>query len=126
MRAALGLVGLLVVLGIGYAIYTSQIQHVSDDRPLKQEIDLIGVKTDLLSLAQAERLYLATNGIYATLGQLRRSNIMSSLPAENRSGYKYTAEVEGAEHFQITASPADSSNCELPTFFIDETMQITQ
>jgi len=126
MKAALGMVGLLVVLGIGYAIYTSQIQHLSNDKPLKQGIDLVGIKADLLSLAQAERLYLASNGTYATLEQLRRSNMMNTFPAENRSGYKYTIEVEGADHFQITASPTDSSQPDLPTLSIDESMQTTQ
>ena len=126
MKTALGMVGLLVVLGIGYAIYTSQIQHLSNDKPLKLEIDLVGIKADLLSLAQAERLYLASNGTYATLEQLRRSNMMNSFPAGNRSGYKYTIEVEGAEHFQITASPTGSSQPDFPTLSIDESMQIMQ
>jgi hypothetical protein len=126
MRAAFGLVGLLIVLGIGYAIYTSQIEHLSNNKPLKQQIDLVGIQTDLISLAQAERLYLAANGHYATLDQLRRSNMMNSFPAVNRSGYHYTARVDGADHFQITANPKDAPREDLPTLSIDETMQITR
>ncbi len=126
MRAALSLAGLLIVLGIGYAIYSSQIQHFSNERPVKQQIDVVGIKTDLLSLAQAERLYLAANGSYATLDRLQHSNMMNSFPAGKRAGYTYSAEVDGAEHFQITASPTDVSRTDLPTLSIDETMQITQ
>jgi hypothetical protein len=126
MRAALGLIGLLIVLGIGYAIYTSQIQHVSDGKPLKQQLDLVGVRSDLLSLAQAEKLYLAANCAYATLGQLQRSKMMSSFPTGNRAAYEYFVEVDGANHFQITARPTDPSREDLPILSIDETMQISQ
>lgn len=127
MKAVLGFAGLLVVLGIGYLIYSSQIEHISsDDRPLKQQIDLVAIKGDLLSLAQAEQLYLAGNGRYGSLDQLRKHNMMNSFPPRKRSGYEYSAEVDGAEYFQITASPIDTSREDLPTFFIDKTMQITQ
>jgi len=122
----LGFVGLLIVLGIGYAIYTSQIEHISNDRPLKQQIDLTGVQSDLLSLAQAERLHLAANGAYANLEQLRRSGVMNAIPAGNRAGYDYSIEVDGAAHFRITARPADPSQEHLPVFSIDETMQLLQ
>jgi hypothetical protein len=126
MRAALGLVGLLIVLGVGYAVYTSQIQHVSNEKPLKQQIDLTGVQSDLLSLAQAERLYMAANGAYASLEQLRRSGVMNAIPAASRAGYGYSVEVDGAAHFRITARPADPSQEDMPVFSIDETMQISR
>ncbi len=126
MRASLGLIGLLIVLGIGYFIYSSQIGKVVDDKPAIQQINLTAIRSDLLSLGQAERLYYAANGSYGTFEQLRSSNIMSSIPGGNRSGYRYTAEVDGSSHFRITANPPDSSNDELPTYSIDETMQISE
>jgi Tfp pilus assembly protein PilE len=126
MRAALGLVGLLIVLVIGYLIYSTQIRSVSNDKPLVQQINLVAVRCDLLSLGQAEGLYLASNGSYANLEQLRSSNIMNSFPEGGRSGYRYTAEVDGAAHFRITASPTDSSKADLSTLSIDETLQISQ
>jgi hypothetical protein len=126
MRAAFGMVGLLIVLGIGYFIYSSQIRHVTNGESLVQPIDFVGVRSDLLSLGQAERLYLAANGSYATLEQLRHSRVMSSIPHRNRRGYQYSIEVDGAEHFKITASPTDSSGTDLPALSIDETLQISE
>ena len=126
MRAALGMAGLLIVLAIGYFIYSSQIRQTSDEKPLKQQINLVAVRSDLLSLGQSERLYLASNGSYATLEQLRQSNMMNSFPDGNRAGYRYTIEVDGSSHFQITASPTDSSRTDLPTLTIDESMQISE
>jgi hypothetical protein len=126
MRSAFGFAGLLIVVLIGYLIYSSQIQEMGDGKPPKQQIDLIGVKSDLLSLAQAEKLYCAANSSYADLETLKRSNIMNRIPEGGRSGYQYSIDANGAEHFQITADPPDSSETVLPTFTIDETMQLSQ
>jgi hypothetical protein len=126
MRATFGMAGLLVVLVIGYLIYSSQIRAIGDGKTLVHQINLTAVRSDLLSLAQAERLRYATNGSYATLEELRRSNVMNSIPEAGRSGYQYSAEVDGAAHFKITASPTDSARTELPTLSIDETLQISQ
>ena len=90
------------------------------------QTDSVAVRGDLLSLGQAERLYYAANGRYAGLEELRQSNAMNSFPDGVRSGYQYSAEVEGYGHFRITASPIDSSRTDLPVLSIDETMQISQ
>jgi hypothetical protein len=126
MRATLGLVGLLIALGIGYLIHSIQIGNVTDDKPLAQQTNLIAVRRDLLSLGQSERLYLVSNGSYATIEQLRNSHIMTTFPDGKGFGYEYRAEVDGAAHFLITASPTDSSRADLPILSIDETMQISQ
>ena len=119
------MVGLLMALAIGYAIYSAQIRGLTNNKPLAQQINLVAVRRDLLSLGQSERLYLAAHGSYASLEQLRHSDLMSSFPEGNLSGYMYAAEVDGAEHFRITASPKDSSRSDLQTLSIDETMQIS-
>jgi hypothetical protein len=126
MRAAFGMAGLLLVLLIGYLIYSSQIREIGDGKTLVRQINLTAVRSDLLSLAQAEKLHCATNGSYVTLEELRRSNVLNSIPEAGRSGYQYTAEVDGAAHFLIKASPMDSSRGDLPTLSIDETLQILQ
>jgi Tfp pilus assembly protein PilE len=119
-----GMIGLLTVLAIGYYTYSTQIRQLTNGRPVAQQINLAAVKSDLLSIAQSERYYLATNGSFATLEQLRESGNVSSIP-ENRRGYVYVAEVTGVAHFRIIAKPADSSRTDLPTLSIDETMQIS-
>ncbi|MBN1568604.1 MAG: type IV pilin protein [Acidobacteria bacterium] len=126
MRSVLGMAGLLIVLLTGYLIYSSQVRHVTDDKPVVQPINYAAVRSDLLSLGQAERLFWAANGSYATLEQLRQSAIMGSLPGGSRSGYEYSIEVDGSAHFRITATPTDPARTDLPTLWIDETMQISQ
>jgi hypothetical protein len=126
MRAAFGIAGLLIVLVIGYLMYTSQIREIGDGKTIVHQLNLTAVRSDLLSLAQAEKLYCATNGNYATLEELRRSNVLNSIPEAGRSGYQYTIEVDGAALFLIKASPTDSSRSDLPTLSIDETLQLSQ
>ncbi len=119
------MVALLMALGIGYLICFNQIDSVTSSKPSEAQINLMPVRTDLLSLARAERLYLASNGRFATLEELRDSNLLNSFPDGNRSGYLYDIEMDGAEHFRITASPSDSSRAELPTLSIDENLLIS-
>jgi hypothetical protein len=126
MRAVFGLAGLLIVLLIGYLIYSSHIRHISGDKPLTQQIDIVAVRSNLLAIGQAERLFYATNGRYAGLEELRQSNVTNSFPDGGRSGYQYTAEIEGEAHFRITARQIDPSRTDLPALSIDETMQIGQ
>lgn len=125
MRAVFGFVGILMALGIGYFIYSTQIQNGSNGIPLPQQTNFVAIRQDLLSLGRSEGLYLATNGSYATIEQLKSSGVTSIIPDGNRWGYKYSIEVEGAAHFIITARSIDSSRPDQPTLSIDETMQIS-
>jgi hypothetical protein len=123
MKASLGLAGLLIVLVIGSVLYTSQFRQISADKPLRHHADLAAVRSSLISLGNAEKMYFAANGSYASLEQLRASRVMSLIPSGS-SGYRFEAETNGSEHFRITACPSDSSGSDLPILIIDETMQI--
>jgi hypothetical protein len=124
MRAVFGFVGILMVMGIGYFIYSTQIQSGPNGIPLPKQTNFVAIRQDLLSLGRSEGLYLATNGSYATIEQLKSSGVASIIPDGNRWGYEYSIEVEGAAHFVVTAKPIDSSRPGQPTLSIDETMQI--
>jgi len=125
MRAAFGLLALVVVLAIGYFLFKAQFTSgPTGGAPPKQVIDTEGVRHDLLAIAQAERLYQANHGNYATIDQLQQDGGITFSGA-NRRGYNYVAQVDG-EHFHVTATPADPSKQGWPTFTIDETMQISR
>jgi hypothetical protein len=126
MRASGNLLGLIMVVGIIYLIYTTQYARGPGGAgPPKQQIDVVGVRSDLLGLAQSQRLYFARFGAYATLDQLQRDGFTSVSGTGNR-GYSYEAEVEGGRHFRITARPSDPLKEGWPTLSVDETMQVTQ
>jgi hypothetical protein len=126
MKKAAGLLGLVIALGIGYFIFKSQFtQGPTGGAPPQQIIDVTGVRNDLIAIAQAERLYLASHGTYASVEQLQQDGAIT-FSGTNRRGYNYTAEVSGGEHFRIVAAPADPAKAGWPTLVIDDTMQITQ
>lgn len=123
MRAIGGILGLVLVVAVGYYVYSIPFSRMENGVPPVQQIDLVGVRADLISLAQAERIFLATNGRYGTLEQLHSAGSISAT-GNSRRGYIYEVEVDGASHFRIVAKPRVPSGTEQPAFSIDESMQI--
>jgi len=126
MKRAGALLGIVIALGIGYYIYRAQLAPgLGSAGPPRQQIDTTGIMADLLSAGQAERLYLASHGSYATLDQLQGDGDITFSGA-NRRGYNFTAGLDDGQHFTITATPSHPSKAGWPTFSIDETMQVKQ
>jgi hypothetical protein len=125
VKKAGGLLGLVIVLAVGYYMVKTQLQHLSGGGPPQQIIDVAGIKNDLLAIGQAERMYLASHGSYAGLDQLQQEGSLTFSGASHR-GYNYGADVDDGQHFKITATPSDPAKAGWPTLVIDETMQVTQ
>ncbi len=124
MRMVSGILGLVLVVAIIYFVYSSQYGGDKGQPPPAQQIDLTAVRSDLLSLAQAQRRYLAANGTYATLEQLQQQGEVR-FNGSGRRGYTYTMESEDGLHFRITAKPADPARTDWPTLTIDDSMQLS-
>jgi hypothetical protein len=126
MKAAAGILGLVITLAIVWFVMKSEFTHgPAGGQSPKEVIDVVGVKSDLLAIAQAERMYLASHGSYVSVDELQQDgSILFS--GENRRGYSYTAEVDDGQHFKITARPTDPAKANWPSLSIDELMQVTQ
>ena len=126
MRAAGMILGLVIVVAIIWFVVKSQFsQGPTGTQPPAETINVVGVKSDLLAIAQAERMYMASHGSYASVDELQQDGSLTFSGA-NRRGYSYTAEVDDGQHFKITAQPTDPAKAGWPTLSIDETMQVTQ
>lgn len=126
MKKVGGLLGLVIALGVGYFIFKAQMTSgPTGGAPPKEVIDVVGVKNDLLAIGQAERMYLASHGTYASVEQLQQDGALQ-WSGTSRRGYNYSAEVTGGEHFRITATPADPAKAGWPTLTMDDTMQVSQ
>ena len=125
MKKVGGLLGIVIALGVGYFIFKAQMTTgPAGGAPPQQTIDVAGGKNDLLAIAQAERMYMASHGSYATVDQLQQDgSILFS--GTNRRGYNYQAEISG-ERFRIVATPVDPAKEGWPALSIDDSMQITQ
>lgn len=126
MKKVGGLLGLVMALAVVYFIFKFEFsQGPTGGAPVKQTIDVVGVKNDLIAIAQAERVYLASHSTYATLEQLQEDGTIA-FSGSNRRGYNYVAEVDDGQHFRIKATPSDPAKETAPTLTIDETMQVSQ
>jgi hypothetical protein len=126
MKAAGGILGIVIALAIGYFIFRAQYgQGPAGGAPPKEVIDVVGVKSDLLAIGQAERVYLASHGAYASIDQLQQDGAIA-FSGTNRRGYNYLAEVDDGQHFRITATPSDPAKQTWPTLSVDENMQVSQ
>jgi Tfp pilus assembly protein PilE len=129
-----GLIGIMVTAAIGLGIYMYTLKQAAPGPGMvvTQNISVVGVKNDLISIAQAERMYYTQNGSYADLSTLSSSGTMN-ITRTSRDGYTYTAEP-AANAFTVTATytapavsnPAGVTPPHFPTFTIDQTMEVHQ
>jgi hypothetical protein len=129
-----GLIGIMVTAAIGLGIYMYTLKQAAPGPGMvvTQNISVVGVKNDLISIAQAERMYYTQNGSYADLSTLSSSGAMN-ITRTSRDGYTYIAEP-AANAFTVTATytappvsnPAGVTPPHFPTFTIDQTMEVHQ
>jgi hypothetical protein len=127
MGKAFGFLTLIIVVAAGAYIYMRQTQSTmaaGTSNPTAT-VDLIGVKNDLLAIAQAERSHAASQGGYVSIDTLRSQGDLT-MERNNRGPYSYSAEVSDSS-FRIVATYSGPQNSGMPgSLSIDQTMQISQ
>ena len=117
-------IGLLVVVGAGMYIYAHQAESSSaatgTNNP-KAAINITGVRSDLMTIAQAERGYFALEGKYASLDELISSRSMSV--ARQRTPYSYEIETSGSGFHVIATRSGDDASGAPAQLSVDENMQ---
>jgi len=116
---------------VGHSMGGKVAQRLVADAP-ERVTALAGVKNDLISIAQAERLYYVQNNSYADLPTLASSGTMN-ITRTSRGGYTYMAESSGTG-FTVTATyvapplqmPNGVAPPHFPTYSVDQTMEIHQ
>jgi hypothetical protein len=127
MGRAFGFLTLILAVAAGAYIYMRQTQSTmaAGTTNPTATVDLIGVKNDLLAMAQAERSYAAAQGSYATLETLRSQGDLT-MHRSNRGPYNYSAEISD-EGFRIVATYSGPVSAGMPaSLSIDQTMEISQ
>jgi hypothetical protein len=119
----LGFIGLMMTMGIGLYIYSGQISAVSTPGPSANPADtanIAGVKNDLISIANAERGYFASEGHYASSLDDLVAGKYITIKGE-RPPYVYDVSTTSSG-FLVTATRTTSG---APTqLSIDETMEV--
>jgi hypothetical protein len=125
MRALIGLILAVVIGFLVYKFYFVQVQPEGPGTVATQAISLTGVKNDLNAIAQAERLYQAQNGSYATLDELISSGALQ-MGRRSRDGYSYEVEVSGNSFTATARHSGGTGDIRWPTLVVDQTMEIRQ
>lgn len=127
MGRAFGFITLIIVVAAGAWIYMRQTQSVMTGGTSSPTatVDLMGVRSDLLAIAQAERSHAALQGSYVSISDLRSGGDLT-MQRNNRGPYTYSAEISDSG-FRIVATWTGPENAGMPkTLSIDQTMQISQ
>jgi hypothetical protein len=130
----MGFVSLLVTAAIAIGGYMFFLKQASPGPGMvaTQAISTTGVQSDLVSIAQAERMYFTQNGSYADLSTLESSGTMN-IARTGRDGYTYSVDSSGST-FTVTARytapppemPAGVSPPHFPSYTVDQNMEVHQ
>ncbi|MGH9729520.1 MAG: type IV pilin protein [Candidatus Acidiferrales bacterium] len=122
MRGLLGLLITAVIVVLGYWYFVSKTQSSGAPAAPAQAISTVGVQSDLLSIAQAERIYWTSHNSYASLDELYSSGALA-VKKSGRAGYTYSAETSSGG-FTVTARCDAAATPGCPSFAVDESMQV--
>ena len=122
----------MAAIGMGIYMYTLKQAAPAPGMVVTQNISVVGVKNDLVAIAQAERMYYTQNGSYTDLPTLSSNGTMN-ITRTSRDGYTYSAQ-SSANGFLVSATytappvsnAAGVTPPHFPTFTIDQTMEVHQ
>jgi hypothetical protein len=111
----------LLAVAVGFYLYSNQVQTLNPGGgDVTSNIDVVGVRNDLMAIANAERRYLAVNGKYASLDDLR---VSGDIYIPSRPNYNYSAET-GDSSFKIVATYSGPDPKAPRRISVDETMSL--
>jgi len=116
-------IGIVIVMAVGMYIYARQSQSSSAAAGVnnpKAAINISGVRSDLMTIAQAERGYFALEGKYASLDELISSRSLSV--ARQRPPYGYEVETSGSG-FRVIATRSGDASGAPAQLSVDENLQ---
>ena len=123
MGRVLGFLGTIVTMAIGMYIYSLQVKSLTPGAGSgnsEEVATIVGVKNDLIGIANAERGYLASQGKYGSLDELISGNYVRM--KSERPPYIYDVEITSSSSFRASATrTAKGAPAQL---WITETMQV--
>jgi len=124
MSRLFSFLSVIIVMAIGMYIYSQQIQSSSAPTGAntpKAAINITGVKSDLMSIANAERRYLATEGKYASFDELISSNYITV--GRQRPPYSYDIETSSGGFRVVATRSGDDTSGTPAQLSVDENME---
>jgi hypothetical protein len=125
MSRLFSFLSIIIVMAAGMYIYSRQAQDssaiVGANNP-KAAINITAVRTDLITIAQAERRYFASEGKYASLDEMVSTNYITV--ARQRPPYSYAVETSSSG-FHVEATRSGENLGGTPAqLSVDENMEV--
>ena len=124
MGRAFGFLSLVLGLAVGMYFYSRQVQSsaaAGGAATPQATINITGVRTDLMSIAAAERQYYASEGKYTSLNELISTHYIAV--ARQRPPYTYAVEI-AAGGFRVMATRSGDGASGLPArLSVDQDME---
>ncbi len=121
MRSLAGLLIVALFAGVVYKYYWSSLPSTGAATPA-DVIDIVGVKNDLMGIAQAERAYSAEHGTYASLEELISGDQLI-MKSTTHNGYTYSVDTAD-QTFRAIAHCPEETNPGCTSLMIDESMEV--
>ena len=124
MGRIFGFLSVVIVMGVGMYIYTKQMQSTSaaaGANSPKGAITITGVRSDLISIASAERRYMASEGKYASFDELISSNYITV--ARQRPPYTYDVQTSSNGFRVVATRSGDDTSGSPAQVSVDENME---
>ena len=121
MKSLAGLLIVALLAALVYKYYFSSLQSAGTGTPA-QTIDIVGVKNDLVGIAQAERAHQAMHGSYTSLDELISSGELT-MKQSGRNGYTYSVETTDQSFRAIAHCPTETfPGCS--NYAVDQSMEV--
>jgi hypothetical protein len=124
MGRLFGFLSVVIVMAIGMYIYAKQVQSDSaaaGANSPKAAINITGVRTDLMSIASAERRYFASEAKYVSLEELISSNYIAV--ARQRPPYTYEVQISSGGFRVVATRSGDDTSGTPAQLSVDENME---
>jgi hypothetical protein len=123
MRSMMGLLVVAVLAVLMYKLYFSKLDAAGAGASTPMlTVDVVGVKSDLLGIAQAEGTYQVEHNTYTSLDELISSGALS-MKKTSRDGYVYDVQPSDTTFLAIAHCPT-TTHPGCTSFAIDQTNQI--
>lgn len=125
MKSMGGIIALLAAFGVSFFVYHNYFKKAGfDTAPPQEQIDVVGIRSQLLSISEAEKMYVVAHSVYGTLEQLEQEG-SPSIGAPQRD-YTFNVTPDGSRAFTATATPDPGKKPGWPTLVVDNSGQVTQ
>jgi len=123
MGRLFGFLGVVIALAVGMYVYSRQVESsaAAGAKTPQAAINITGVRSDLISIATAERRYFASEGKYASFDELISTHYVTV--ARQRPPYSYEVQTTSSG-FRVVANRSGDNTSGTPgQLSVDENME---